>query len=110
MRNNPRNIFRNSTKNKRNSRKNFWRYSKKYGCCIDNNAEKLKKEDINSIKPLGKLLGKTDIDGQVSQIKLVYEFLEEQIKDATEEKIKNEKMYQKLGAIVGLVMVIVLVW
>lgn len=76
---------------------------------IETNSESLKKEDINSLKPLGKLLGKTDIDGQVNQIKLVCEFLEEQIAEAYEEKNKNEKMYQKLGAIVGLIMVIVLI-
>lgn len=75
---------------------------------IDKNSECLKKEDINSIKTLGKLLGKTDIEGQISQIQLVESFLEKQISDASEEKNKNEKMYQKLGAIVGLVIVIVL--
>ena len=76
---------------------------------LENNSENLSKEDINSLKPLGKLLGKTDIAGQISQIKLVSEFLEEQISEAIQEKNKNEKMYQKLGAIVGLVMVIFLI-
>lgn len=76
---------------------------------LENNSENLKKEDINSLKPLGKLLGKTDVEGQINQIKLVSEFLEEQIIQATEDNNKNEKMYQKLGAIVGLVIVIVLV-
>lgn len=76
---------------------------------LETNSESLKKDDINSLKPLGKLLGKTDIDGQLNQIKLVSKFLEEQIEEAHEEKNKNEKMYQKLGAIVGLIMVIVLI-
>lgn len=76
---------------------------------IDDNCENLKKEDINSLKPLGKLLGKIDVEGQINQIKLVCEFLDEQINEATKEKDKNEKMYQKLGAIVGLMMVIVLI-
>lgn len=76
---------------------------------VESNSENLNKEDIHSLKPLGKLLGKTDIDGQLNQIKLVCEFLEVQINEAVEEKNKNEKMYQKLGAIVGLVMVIVLI-
>lgn len=76
---------------------------------VESNSENLNKEDINSLKPLGKLLGKTDIDGQLNQIKLVCEFLEVQINEAVEEKNKNEKMYQKLGFIVGLVMVIVLI-
>ena len=76
---------------------------------LECNSENLKKEDINSLKALGKLLGKTDIEGQISQIKLVTEFLEEQINDAIEEKNKNERMYKKLGAIVGLIMVIFLI-
>ncbi len=76
---------------------------------IENNADNLKKEDINSIKSLGKLLGKTDVDGQVSQIELVSTFLEKQINEAIEDKKQNEKMYQKLGAIVGLIIVIVLI-
>ena len=78
-------------------------------CAIDGNSETLKIEDVNSLKPLGKLLGKTDIDGQLNQIKLVCTFLDEQISEASEEKNKNEKMYQKLGAVVGLIMVIVLI-
>lgn len=76
---------------------------------LEDNSENLKKEDIESIKPLGRLLGNTDVDGQINQIELVCEFLEEQIAQATEEKNKNEKLYQKLGAIVGLVIVIVLI-
>ncbi len=76
---------------------------------LENNCENLKPEDINCLKSLGKLLGKTDIEGQVSQIKLVSVFLEKQINEATEDKSKNEKMYQKLGAIVGLIIVIVLI-
>lgn len=76
---------------------------------VEDNSENLKKEDVNSLKPLGKLLGKTDVEGQINQIKLVCEFLEEQINEAFEEKNKNEKMYQKLGAIIGLIMVIVLI-
>ena len=71
--------------------------------------EKAVESNSENLKPLGKLLGKTDIDGQLSQIKLVCEFLEEQINEAVEEKNKNEKMYQKLGVIVGLVIVIVLI-
>ena len=69
----------------------------------------IKKEDKNSIKTLGKLLGKTDVEGQINQIQLVNSFLEQQINEATEAKNKNEKMYQKLGAIVGLIIVIVLI-
>jgi len=76
---------------------------------IDMNCENLKKEDIICIKSLGKMLGKTDVDGQISQIKLVSNFLDKQISEACEDKNKNEKMYQKLGAIIGAVIVIVLI-
>lgn len=76
---------------------------------VDVNSDCLKKDDIDSIKTLGKLLGKTDLEGQISQIELVTTYIERQLNDATEEKNKNEKMYQKLGAIVGLVIVIVLI-
>lgn len=76
---------------------------------VESNGYNLKKEDINSIKSLGKMLGRTDIDGQVSQIQLVSTFIEKQIVDAVESKNKNEKMYKKLGVIVGLVLVIVLI-
>ena len=67
------------------------------------------KEDKDIIKGLAKMLGKTDIDGQVSEIKLTCKFLDVQIKDAENEKIKNEKLYKTLGATVGLALVIILI-
>lgn len=76
---------------------------------VEVNGEDLKKEDISCLKDLGKLLGKTDVEGQIAQIDLVSQFIDKQISEATDDKNKNEKMYQKLGAIVGLVIVIVLV-
>lgn len=69
----------------------------------------LSKEDIEILKKLGTLLGKTDIDGQISEIKLVQNFLETQIKLAEEERQKNEKLYKTLGGILGLAIVIILV-
>lgn len=76
---------------------------------IDNRCNELSKEDINSIKSLGKLLGSTDIDGQLNQIKMVNEFIDAQIEEAIQSKNKNAKMYKKLGAIIGLILVIVLI-
>lgn len=76
---------------------------------IDKNSDYLKEEDKNILKSLGKLLGKTDINGQIAQLKLVNNFLEKQINDAEEEKNKNEKMYKKLGVIVGMAMIVVLI-
>ncbi len=68
----------------------------------------LKKDDKKIIKTLSKLLGQTDVEGQISQIEITEEFLEDQIKEAGEEKRKNEKLYTRLGTIAGLVIVIIL--
>ena len=76
---------------------------------IDEFSGNLNKEDKQTIKTLSKLLGTTDIDGQISQIELTENFLERQINQAQDEKNKNEKLYQKLGMTVGLVIVIILV-
>lgn len=76
---------------------------------IDLNCAELKEEDINSLKTLGKLLGSTDIEGQINQIRLVTEFINNQINDAEKEKNSNAKMYRKLGAILGLIIVIALI-
>ena len=51
--------------------------------------DKLDKEDIYAIKTLGKLLGKTDVKGQVSEILLVESLIEKQISKAECEKQKN---------------------
>lgn len=76
--------------------------------CLENSNLGLLEEDKEAIKSLGKLLGSTDIEGQISQIRLVNTFIDCQIEDATEQRNKNEKMYKKLGIIVGLAVVIVL--
>ena len=69
----------------------------------------LNKEDKDVIKGLGKLLGKTDVDGQISQLNLINNFLDTQIKQAEAEKEKGEKLYRKLGVISGLIIVIALI-
>lgn len=69
----------------------------------------LKAEDKQKLKTLSKLLGTTDTEGQISQIEITEAFLEEQIQEAKEEKNKNEKLYNKLGIVVGLAFVIVLI-
>lgn len=67
------------------------------------------KEDIEIINGFGKLLGKTDIQGQINEIELADNFLEKQISDAEEEKRKNDKLYKSLGLIIGIAISIVLV-
>ena len=69
----------------------------------------LKEEDLNVIKMLAKMLGNTDIEGQISQIEITEKLLETQIGEAKEEKDKNQKLYQKLGTTIGLGIVILLI-
>ena len=66
-------------------------------------------DDLNVIKGLAKMLGKTDLDGQVSEIRLTKEFLNTKINEAEIEKNKNSKLYKTLGVTVGLGAVIVLI-
>jgi len=66
-------------------------------------------EDRNVLKNLSKLLGKTDLEGQLNQIEMTSDFLDKQIKKAENQKIKSEKMYRTLGMIIGMAIVIILV-
>lgn len=76
---------------------------------IDTNILNIIEEDKNILKNLSKLLGATDLQGQISQIDVTSNFLDEQIKKAEKEREKNEAMYRKLGMIIGLTIVIVLI-
>lgn len=76
---------------------------------VDTNALNINDEDKNILKNLSKLLGKTDIDGQISQIELTSKFLDEQIEKAEKERLKSEKMYRTLGMVIGLAIVIILI-
>ena len=101
------NIFKDTitilNENNTNTIGNAWEKS------IEKNSSQLKKEDIDVLKTLGKMLGNTDIEGQINQINLVESFLEKQIEDSQEEQLRNSKLYKKLGFICGLVIVIVLI-
>lgn len=76
---------------------------------IDIVSSNMTLEDKTILKNLGKLLGKTDAEGQISEIKLVVDFLNTQIELAETDRRKNEKMYKTLGGIIGLTLVIVLI-
>ena len=65
-------------------------------------------EDKDVLKGLSKLLGKTDLEGQIAAVELTTTFLEEQILKAQKEKDKSEKMYKTLGMIFGIGIVIIL--
>ena len=66
-------------------------------------------EDKEIIKMFGKLLGKTDIKGQLSQIELTQKLIEKQIEKAEFEKNKNSKLYKTIGIISGIAICIILV-
>ena len=76
---------------------------------IEEVSSNLNKDDKDTLKTVSKLLGQTDLEGQKSQIDITQKFLEEQIKEANEQKQKNEKLYSKLGTTIGLAIVIVLI-
>ena len=84
---------------------------KSWDDAINSNSQRLclNNEDLNIIKSLGNMLGKTDVDGQLNEIKLSINFLDTQIAIAEEECKKNEKMYRTLGTIFGLAIIIILI-
>lgn len=69
----------------------------------------INEEDKSILKNLGKLLGKTDLQGQLNQIEMTSDFLDEQIRKAENERNKSEKLYRTLGMIVGMAIVTVLI-
>ena len=75
---------------------------------IEESENNLKKEDKKALKTMSKLLGLTDVDGQISQIEITEKFLQDNIEIAKREKQSNEKLYTRLGTIIGLAIAIVL--
>lgn len=59
-------------------------------------------EDREVLKTMGKLLGKTDKEGQIREICLTETLLENQIHKAEIEKNKNVKLYKTLGTVLGM--------
>ena len=76
---------------------------------VDETSTYLNKEDIENIKSFGKLIGKTDKEGQVSHIELTRSFIELQLEKARKEEEENAKMYKTLGVIIGFAIVIILI-
>lgn len=102
--NNVANILNQASNNmKINSAENAWKLA------IQTENTSILKEDKEVLLTLGKLLGKTDLEGQVSQIEQTTEFLECQIIKAEKERCKNEKLYKTLGIIIGAGLVIMLI-
>jgi len=96
----------------------FKKASEKMDVCPAGEAWKLalRIEDLNiddedriALKNLSKMLGKTDLEGQLNQIEMTSDFLDSQIKKAETQKAKSEKMYRTLGMVIGMAIVIILV-
>ena len=68
----------------------------------------LNREDGEILSSFGKLLGKTDIEGQIKNIRLTLGQLVLQERKAEESRKKNENMYRSLGTLGGIAVVIVL--
>lgn len=66
-------------------------------------------EDKELIETFGKLLGKTDLIGQVNEINLGLNLVEKQLIDAQNEKNKNVKFYKTMGIVCGIGICIILI-
>ena len=62
----------------------------------------MSKEDLDILEAFEKMLGKTNIEGQLSEIELLEKFVDEQI-------IDRSKLYKSLGVIAGIGAVIILI-
>ncbi|KNY26696.1 stage III sporulation protein SpoIIIAB [Pseudobacteroides cellulosolvens] len=69
----------------------------------------LKKEDEAILLSFGKILGASDLEGQINNIRLTLTQLKMQEEKAEEVKEKNRTMYRNLGVLGGLAVVIVLI-
>ena len=68
----------------------------------------LREEDKKILIDMGRILGSTDVEGQVSNIKITSSFIDRQIEKAEQEKEKNAKMFRALGIVSGLTIIIIL--
>jgi stage III sporulation protein AB len=69
----------------------------------------LNKEDEAILVSFGKMLGNSDIEGQIKNIRLAISHLKNQEHKAEEIKAKNEKMIRSLGILGGLAIVVILI-
>ena len=68
----------------------------------------LNKEDEEILLTFGKMLGCTDLEGQIKNIRLALDQLKHQEVKAEVSRSRNEKMYRSLGVLGGIAVVIVL--
>ena len=82
---------------------------KSWSKAVDMTRKGFNNEDIKIIKSFGKLLGKTDIKGQINEIELTLKLIEKQIENAEKEREKNSKLYKTLGITCGIGICIILI-
>lgn len=69
----------------------------------------LTREDKQIIADFGINIGKTDMGSQINLFSRTCDLLEDQVKEAIEERSTKGKMYKSLGAALGIMVVIILV-
>lgn len=69
----------------------------------------LNKEDEEMLISFGKILGSSDLEGQIKNIRLTMNQLKMQEEKAEQSRRKNEGMYKSLGILGGIAVVIVLI-
>lgn len=69
----------------------------------------LNKEDEKILLSFGKMLGNSDVEGQIKNIRLTLNQLKIQEEKAEKARIKNENMYKSLGILGGMAIVTVLI-
>lgn len=72
-------------------------------------ATALKPEDGEVIKEFGRMLGNTDMEGQIKNIRHARACIDVQHAKAQEERKRNESMYRGLGFLLGLTGLILLI-
>ena len=76
---------------------------------INKQESNLNSEDKKILVDMGKIIGTTDVEGQVGNIRITSSFIDKQIENAEQEKEKNVKMFRTLGIVFGLTIIIILI-
>ena len=73
------------------------------------NISSLTEYDKNIVISTLRTLGKSDLDSQINIIENGKSILQNQIKEATEIKLKNSKLYKTVGVISGIMIVVIFI-
>lgn len=65
--------------------------------------------DVDILKGLSVSLGQVDLENQVKNIRLIIRSLTNQLESARKEKDKNFKLCRNMGALVGVLLIIILI-